>query len=61
MVAVKKLNCIIDDVTLQPIRREIAILQKVSRDGNVVQFYGACLSGEPMLCMEYMEVWPLNR
>ena len=37
-------------------RREIAILRKVSYDRNIVQFYGACTAEPTMLCMEYMEV-----
>ena len=56
VVAVKKFNYTVDEITLKAIRREIAILRKVSYDGNVVQFYGACLSATAMLCMEYMEV-----
>ncbi len=32
-------------------------MQRISYDTNVVQFYGACMSGEgAWLCMEYMEV-----
>ena len=35
------------------------MLQKVSYDRNIVQYYGACLAAEqPMLIMEYMAVRP---
>ena len=37
--------------------QEISILKSISYDRNIVQFYGAVLSGsEPMLVLEYMEV-----
>ena len=55
-VAVKKLNCPVDEKSLHAVQQEIDILQKVSNDGNIVQFYGACLTDTAMLCMEYMEV-----
>ena len=55
-MAVKKFNFRADEMTLKAIHREIAILRKVSYDGNVVQFYGACLTATVMVCMEYMEV-----
>lgn len=37
-------------------RMEIAILQKVSHDPNIVQFIGACLLEPVLLVMEYLEV-----
>ncbi len=40
------------------LRKEIAILKKVSYDVNIVQFYGACSAEPAMLVMEYMEVRP---
>lgn len=56
-VAVKRFDFIFDDMALKTIHREIAILRKVSFDGNIVQFYGACVTDtSAMLCMEYMEV-----
>ena len=37
--------------------QEISILKSISYDRNIVQFYGAVLSGsEPMLVLEYMQV-----
>ena len=45
-----------DALQIYQMRREIAILRKVSYDRNIVQFYGACTSEPTMLCMEYMEV-----
>ena len=45
-----------DEHTLNQLRREIAILRKVSYDANIVQFYGACTTDPVMLVMEYMEV-----
>ena len=39
------------------VAQEIGVLQKVSFDRNIVQYYGACLEAEqPMLIMEYMAV-----
>ena len=39
------------------VTQEISILKSISYDRNIVQFYGAVLSGsEPMLVLEYMEV-----
>lgn len=47
-------------VMMQELRREVAILQRVSADANVVQFYGAVLDGSAalpaMLVMEYLAV-----
>ena len=38
-------------------RREIAIMKKISFDANIVQFYGACTDDTgAWLMMEYMEV-----
>jgi hypothetical protein len=37
-------------------RKEIAILKRVSYDPHIVQFYGACTTEPAMLVMEYMEV-----
>jgi len=45
-----------DALQIYQMRREIAILRKVSYDRNIVQFYGACTAEPTMLCMEYMEV-----
>ena len=50
-----------DDMTLVHwrwcVEQEISILKSISYDRNIVQFYGAVLSGsEPMLVLEYMEV-----
>ena len=57
-VAVKHIPCVVDDPQkLHQLRREVAIMQRISYDANVVQYYGACMSGEgAWLCMEYMEV-----
>ena len=45
-----------DARTLQLMRKEIGIMQRVSYDRNIVQFYGACTTTEPaMLVMEYMQ------
>ena len=42
---------------LQLMRKEIDIMQRVSYDSNIVQFFGACTTTEPaMLVMEYMRV-----
>jgi hypothetical protein len=50
---------------MQELRREVAILQRVSADANVVQFYGAVLPDgrapsstalPAMLVMEYLAV-----
>ena len=64
-VAVKVLNCRVDDDSIEAIQQEVAMLQKVSHDGNIVQFYGTCLSrdgkdGTAMLCMECMEARLIN-
>ena len=44
-----------DKHTLYQLRKEIAILKKVSYDANIVQFYGACTTSPAMLVMEYMQ------
>ena len=58
-VAVKHIPRLADDPERlrRLVRREIAILKRVSYDCNVVQFYGAC-SGDDgaWVCMELMEV-----
>ena len=37
--------------------QEIRLLERISHDRNIVQFYGACLqTNPPMLVMEYMGV-----
>ena len=37
--------------------QEIQLLRKLSFDGNIVQFYGACLQEEnTMMVLEYMAV-----
>ncbi len=42
---------------LAAILQEIGVLQKVSYDRNIVQYYGACLTAEqPMLIMEFCAV-----
>ena len=55
-VAVKRLTCVVTEVQLEQMRRETAIMRRVSYHPHVVQFYGAILSDPPMLCMEYMKV-----
>ena len=45
-----------DKHTLYQLRKEIAILKKVSYDANIVQFYGASTTEPAMLVMEFMEV-----
>ncbi len=57
-VAVKHIPCIVGDPQkLHQMRREVAIMQRISYDPNIVQFYGACMTNEgAWLCMEYMEV-----
>ena len=46
-----------DAKTLQAMRKEIGIMQRVSYDSHIVQFFGACTTTEPaMLVMEYMRV-----
>lgn len=47
-----------DPMLLNTIRKEISILQRVSFDRNVVQFYGAWLkdAAHAMLVMEFCEV-----
>ena len=45
-----------DATTVQLMRKEIAILKRVSYDPHIVQFYGACTTEPAMLVMEYMEV-----
>ena len=61
-VAVKHIPCIVDDPQkLHQLRREIAIMQRISYDKHIVQFYGACMTGAgAWLCMEYMEVGALQ-
>jgi len=47
---------------LHLLRREVAILQRISFDRNIVQYYGACLEGDrAMLVMEYCEGGDLRR
>lgn len=57
-VAVKRLTTVTDPMLLNTIRKEISILQRVSFDRNVVQFYGAWLkdAAHAMLVMEFCEV-----
>ena len=46
-----------DSSTLQLMRKEIGIMQRISYDSHIVQFFGACTTTEPaMLVMEYMRV-----
>ena len=43
--------------TLMLCLQEIALLRRLSFDGNIVQFYGACLQREnTMMVLEYMAV-----
>ena len=45
------------NIGLAAILQEIGVLQKVSYDRNIVQYYGACLTAEqPMLIMEFCAV-----
>jgi serine/threonine protein kinase len=39
------------------LRQEVGVLKGLNYDGNIVQFYGACLreGADPMLVTEYME------
>ena len=65
-VAVKTLKLkVVSDLLLYQMKKESAILRKVSHDSNIVQYYGACLPSPAsqelsdsgaMLVMEYMEV-----
>ncbi len=59
-VAVKHIPCIVDDPQkLHLMRREVAIMKRVSYDPNIVQFYGACSGPDgAWVCMELMEVRP---
>ena len=51
-----------DASTLQLMRKEIGIMQRVSYDSHIVQFFGACTTTEPaMLVMEYMQVTDARR
>ena len=46
-----------DAGTLQLMRKEIGIMQRISYDSHIVQFFGACTTTEPaILVMEYMRV-----
>ena len=38
-------------------QQEVGVLKGLNYDGNIVQFYGACLreGADPMLVTEYME------
>ena len=57
-VAIKKMLMEISEQSLRSLKKEINVLQLVSYDRNVVQYYGACLQDQasPMLVMEYMAV-----
>ena len=56
-VAVKTLSSnVISPELVYQMRKESVILQKVSRDTNVVRYFGACMSEPTMLVMEFMEV-----
>ena len=55
-VAVKALKSEADASSLNQLYKESFILERVSHNPNVVQFYGTCECSPPMLCMEYMEV-----
>ena len=42
--------------------QEIALLRRLSFDGNIVQFYGACLQQQnTMMVLEYMAVGTLHK
>ena len=56
MVAIKRLDCDVNEEMLHQMRREALILQRVANHPNVVQFYGTCPGNPPTICMEYMEV-----
>lgn len=54
-VAIKQLHCTGGEAAA--LQREIQILQRVSHDRNIVQFYGRSYFPEgPVLVMEYLEV-----
>lgn len=58
-VALKQLHSTGCDVrSLQQFLDEVRILQRVSFDKNIIQFYGTCKSHRlgPLLVMEYLEV-----
>ena len=57
-VAIKKLSTLLDGTSLQALRKEVAILQRVSHHSSIVQFYGASLTEPAILCMEFMKVGP---
>lgn len=62
VVAVKTLHCGEDDPLREHFVREIAMLRYVSRDANIVQFYGAVVSPKAlMLVCEHMEGGDLRR
>mmetsp|Transcript_12482 Transcript_12482/g.37497 ORF Transcript_12482/g.37497 Transcript_12482/m.37497 type:complete len:888 (-) Transcript_12482:561-3224(-) len=51
-----------DSSWLGLLRREVAMLRRISFDRNIVQFYGACLEGDhAMLIMEYCAGGDLRR
>lgn len=56
-MALKLLHGATGDLVQQSLR-EVQILQRVSFDKNVVQFYGTCMKFGmgPMLVMEFLEV-----
>lgn len=65
-MAVKKLAAAgssSQDVWLHALVKEIKLLQLVSFDRNIVQYYGACLQNQAsaMLVMEYMAGGDLQR
>eukprot|EP00891_Asterochloris_glomerata_P007989 jgi/Astpho2/7989/Aster-x1474 len=54
-VAVKEMSCI-DVSQMHAFEKEVALLQSLTFDRNIVQFYGACLNGSrAWLVMEYLE------
>lgn len=57
-VAIKKLSCDGTDHWLKQLEKETAVLERVSYDRNIVQYYGACFQNQSsaMLVMEYMAV-----
>ena len=59
VVAIKRMDCDVNEEMLHQMRREALILQRVANHPNVVQFYGTCPGNPPTICMEYMEVRPL--
>ena len=56
MVAVKRMSYNAPEEMLYQMQKESTILLRVSKDPNVVQFFGTCLCNPPQIVMEFMEV-----